>query len=40
MDLLERIRTLKQKRNVIDDAIKVEDERQKKIKEANQKQQK
>lgn len=30
MDLLERIRTLKQKRNVIDEAIRQEDDRQKK----------
>ena len=33
MDLMERIRNLKQKRNVIDEAIVQEDSRQKKVKE-------
>ena len=38
MDLLERIRNLRQKRNVIDEAIKQEDDRQKKIKDQANKQ--
>lgn len=38
MDLLERIRNLKQKRNVIDEAIRKEDEVQKRQKEAAKKQ--
>jgi hypothetical protein len=38
IDLLDRIRNLKQKRNVIDDAIYQEDDRQKKLKEAASKQ--
>jgi len=38
MDLLGRIRNLKQKRNVIDDQIRQEDERQKKIRDQNKEQ--
>jgi hypothetical protein len=37
MDLLERIRNLKQKRNVIDEAIRKEDEVQKRLREAAKK---
>lgn len=38
MDLLDRIRVLKQKRNVIDDAIGKEDSRLKKLKDTAMKQ--